>query len=372
MVFAAFLGCQRTVTGNNAGQGGISSLDVRADGSAAILSRPQENIPARRDVASALDATVSPPPHAPLPPPPESDRSRVDGGAPAWRGFLGGDDATILRRLCDSNVERIERNRGGSTISFRTWFEGGTRGLFKPQQRAEVANFRAELAAYRLSRWLGLHRVPPACGRTMTRARLQTVADSSGDSVFSERVLHELLGREETVPGAMLYWVPGPLENVAGTERWPALLDPAQPLAPGDLELAADLARLILFDFITDNVDRWSGGNILRQHLAHGDPSPMLFMDNGASFSIGTGGLGARPREQADRLARVGRMPQGLIAALRALTVTTVQTAVREDPLGTLLSEPQIAAVITRRDRVIEHVDAMIRARGESAVMLFP
>jgi hypothetical protein len=286
--------------------------------------------------------------------------------------FLGGDDEAILRRLCDAPIERIERNRGGSTISFRVWFPGGARGLFKPQQRADVANFRAELAAYRLSRALGLHRVPPACGRRVERAQLQHVADASGDAAFSERVLHELLGREDTVPGALLYWVPGPLEPVPGSDRWTELLDLAQPLAPGDADLAADLSRLVLFDFVTDNVDRWSGGNILRQHLGGQNPSAMLFMDNGASFSVGANNMGARPRDQAERLAHVQRFPRALVNALRALTADTVRSAMREDPLGALLGENQITALLARRDAVIRHVDEMIAAHGENSVMVFP
>lgn len=308
-------------------------------------------VPAAAAPASPADAAVALPARSP--------------------GFLGSDERPILRRVCDAAVERIERNRGGSTISFRVWFEGGARGLFKPQQTADVANFRAELAAYRLSRLLGLHRVPPACGRRMERARLQSVADRSGDQAFSARVMRELLGRDDTVPGAMLYWVPGPLENVPGTERWPVLLDLAQPLAPADEALAADLSLLIVFDFVIDNVDRWSGGNILRQHLAQQPPGPMLFMDNGAAFSVGANGLGARPREQGERLARVGRFSRALVAALRALTADAVAAAMREDPLGTLLGPQQIQALLRRRDRVVQHVDALIRTHGERAVLAF-
>jgi hypothetical protein len=335
-------------------------------------AEPEDAAPAPADaaapVAEPAAAPVAVPTPAPTPAPPSTPEPAGDGSA----GFLGGNDRALFRRVCDGTVERIERNRGGSTISFRVWFEGGARGLFKPQQTADVANFRAELAAYRLSQLLGLHRVPPACGRRMPRARLQQIADRSGDAAFSERVMRELLGRGDEVPGAMLYWVPGPLENVPGTARWQALLDPEQPLAEEDTELAADLARLVIFDFVTDNVDRWSGGNILRQHLPRQEPGPMLFMDNGAAFSVGTGGLGARPREQAERLARVGRLPRGLLTALRALTAESLAAAMREDPLGSALGPQQIQAVLTRRDRVLQHAEALVQARGEAAAMPFP
>jgi hypothetical protein len=95
-------------------------------------------------------------------------------------------------------------------------------------------------------------------------------------------------------------------------------------------------------------------------------------MDNGASFSAVRDGLGARPGAQAERLARVGRVPRALVEALRALTLAALSAAMHADPVGPLLSDAQLRAVLLRRDRVIEHVDAAIRERGESAVMAFP
>ncbi len=283
------------------------------------------------------------------------------------------DDEALLARMCRAPVERIERNRGGSTVSFRVWLAGGMRALFKPQQRAEVANFRAELAAYRLSRLLEQRRVPPACGRTMPREMLQRAADSSGDTAFSQRVMTELLGRTEEVPGAMLFWVPGQLEPVPGTDRYAQLLDASQPLAPDDVTLAAGLSNLLLFDFLEDNVDRWSGGNILRQHAAPGQPpGEMLFMDNGASFSAINGGLGARPSDQNARLDRVQRFSPTFLRALRRLTAASLQTAMAEDPLGPCLSETQVQAVLTRRDRIVAHADEVAAAHPGGGVFPFP
>jgi hypothetical protein len=219
---------------------------------------------------------------------------------------------------------------------------------------------------------LGLHRVPPACGRTMPRSQMQSIADRSGDVTFSERVMREILSRGDHVPGALLHWVPGPLESVPNVGRWPELLSSEHELSPDQTELAADLSRLILFDYVTDNVDRWSGGNILRQHLPDQPPGPVLFMDNGASFSPGRDGLGARPGEQSQRLSRIHRLPRGLIAALRALTAESIRNALAQDPLAPVLAEPQIQALLARRDRVISHADQLIQTRGESAVLVFP
>lgn len=293
-------------------------------------------------------------------------------GATGATSFLGVDERVILRRLCNGEVTRMQRNTGGSTLSFRVWFADGGRGLFKPQQSNSVANFRAEIAAYRMSRYLGMHRAPPACGRTMPRAMLQRTADSTGDVAFSERVMREILGRGELVPGAMIYWVPGGLENVPGSERYPDLLDTSKPLPEGDRALASDLSALILTDFINDNIDRWSGGNILRQRSSPQNPAPqMLFMDNGAAFTIGRDNLGARPADQAQRLARVTRVSRSLVARLRAMNAESLGREMRLDPLGSPVGDNGLAAILTRRDRVIAHVDALISARGEASVYAF-
>jgi hypothetical protein len=327
-------------------------------------TRTAAQAPPARDAGAAHAApTPSPVAHAP-----------ADAGTRApSRGFLGLDDDALLARICDAPIERMERNRGGSTISFRLRLEGAQKALFKPQQRASVANFRAELAAYRMSRLLGLHRVPPACGRLVSRQLLQHTADASGDAPFSQRVLTELLGREDRVPGAVLFWVPGQLEEVPDAASYPALLDLAQPLAPERAALAAELSTLIVFDLLNDNVDRWSGGNILRQRSATGaPPGAMLFMDNGASFSALNDGLGARPADQARRLQAMGRFSRSLIARLRGLTAASIAAAMADDPLGPCLSDAQIRAVLTRRDLVLARVAEATRAHPEADVLAFP
>jgi hypothetical protein len=289
------------------------------------------------------------------------------------QGFLGLNDQVILQRICNDGILRYERNRGGSTVSFKIRLDGNQKALFKPQQRAQVANFRAELAAYRMSKLLGLHRVPPACGRLVNRAALQHTADASGDATFSQRVMTELLGRDDSVPGAVLYWVPGALEPVPGVEGYATLLDVSHPLLPTEQTLAADLSSLLVFDFLNDNVDRWSGGNILRQRTQPGDsPAPMLYMDNGASFSALNDGLGARPDDQRRRLESVGKFSRSLIDRLRGLTADNVRDAMAADPLGPCLSDAQIRAVLVRRDRVIARVDALLQTHDATEVLPFP
>lgn len=365
IVFA--LGCSRgPSTAQNAAGGGVASAhDGAAGPSVADAAREADaqpaaagdGVPAEDGGERAADAGALPAEVA---------------GATGHTSFLGVDERVILRRLCDGEVTRMQRNTGGSTISFRVWFADGGRGLFKPQQTNSVANYRAEIAAYRVSRALGLHRAPPACGRMMPRSMLQRTADATGDVAFSERVMREVLGRGDQVPGAMIYWISGGLESVPGSDRYPELLDPTRPLAEADRALAQDLSALILTDFINDNIDRWSGGNILRQRATPQNPSPpMLFMDNGAAFTVGADNLGARPTEQAQRLARVGRFSRSLVARLRSLDAASLAREMRLDPLGSPVGDAGIAAILARRDRLLRHVDGVVAARGEAAAYAF-
>jgi hypothetical protein len=366
---ASFLGgrCSRTET----------PADNARDAPAA--SPADAASPVAVDASGGRSSSAAPPTADAAPPSTLDASDGVEGGAaPSVAGadgsssFLGTDERVILRRLCDAEVVRMQRNTGGSTLSFRVWFADGGRGLFKPQQTNSVANFRAEIAAYRMSRFLGLHRAPPACGRALPRSMLQRTADATGDMPFSERVMREVLGRGDNVPGAMIYWVPGGLENVPGSERYPDLLDTSKPLADGDRALAADLSALILVDFINDNIDRWSGGNILRQRATAQNPAPpMLFMDNGAAFTIGRDNMGARPTDQSQRLSRISRVSRSLLARLRAMSADSLSREMRLDPLGSPVGDNGIAAILARRDRLVAHVDAMIAARGEAAVYAF-
>src|SRR5215467_12639717 len=79
--------------------------------------------------------------------------------------FLGIKDEILLEPLLTHEVTRVKFNRGGSSISLRLDFEGGGRAAFKPEQTNSQTVPRKEIAAYRMSRLLGLDAVSPAVGR---------------------------------------------------------------------------------------------------------------------------------------------------------------------------------------------------------------
>src|SRR5262245_13858621 len=86
--------------------------------------------------------------------------------------FLGMSDELLLERVRTQPITRFKLNHGGSSLSFRVEFADGSRAAWKPMQTNMQSVPRKEVAAYRLNRLLGLHAVPPAAPRAVTREEL--------------------------------------------------------------------------------------------------------------------------------------------------------------------------------------------------------
>ena len=127
----------------------------------------------------------------------------------------------------------------------------------------------------------------------------------------------------------------------------------------------AQLSRMILFDFIVDDVDRWSGGNIKTSP----DRTVVYFMDNSFSFS--------RNGQGHDRvrtyLRRTSTFSRRLASRLRTLTREDIVEALHDiGPLAPLLGDEQIDAILARRDYALGYIDEQIARRGDDAVLAFP
>ena len=135
-------------------------------------------------------------------------------------------------------------------------------------------------------------------------------------------------------------------------------------MPPEARNLITQLGAMIVFDALVDNDDRWSGGNILMSP----DRQVLYTMDNTFTFS----------REWSDRpayaLKKCQVFSRALVARIRGLTLAQLEAAVRvtEPRAGSpsmLLTDEELAAVLMRRDRIVEHIDRMIAEYGESAVL---
>jgi hypothetical protein len=170
-----------------------------------------------------------------------------------------------------------------------------------------------------------------------------------------------------SVEGAAIFWIDGLRDAVVagGEGRANALraLGTSEPLPP----LAAELSDMLVFDALIGNWDRWSGANV--QSDAAG--RVLYIRDNDAGFG---------PRLPAARetaifapLRRCQRFSRRLIEQLRVLTRESFEHELSQNPgLAGRSAELGIAGVFERRERVLQHVQALIDVHGEDNVLTLP
>ena len=235
-------------------------------GGASEALRP-EAVRGRLWLPSAPDV----PPFEPAPDGQEPEPAPLD---PSPR-FLGQLDDEILNRICKSPVKALKPLGGGSSITLKVTFDSGTQAALKPEQ-VKVTRYQSEIAAYRLSRALGLAKVPPSCVRMFPKEQL--LAGMPKD--LAERMQNELIvNAKGEVACAIIAWVPK-LHGLRleSADWWRPLLQKNQPIPAGKRIRLLDISTLILFDYLILNQDRWSGGN------THESDGQMVFIDQGAGF----------------------------------------------------------------------------------------
>jgi len=302
--------------------------------------------------------------------------------------FLGAADAPILEVLARSEITRIERGSGGRSLAFRLTFQDGSRGYFKPPQTFSGSHFYAEIAAYHLDRALGLGRVPPTIGRRIAWEGLAAMA--AGDARVSEAIVDR-----DHVCGSLSYWVPErlvPIQLGLGWESW-ARFGPAPLVSPfqrarvyasqaagetpisdvSDLrqasatpdtdDRAAELSDMVLFDYLTENIDRWGGD--YTNVRTRGPGGALVFLDNAAGF-IDAGQVS--PSFMDARLHAIQRFRRSTVEAIRSFSIESYHARVEADVCAPILTDRMYAQLEERRATLLAHVDRMLAEHGESAL----
>ena len=170
--------------------------------------------------------------------------------------------------------------------------------------------------------------------------------------------------------GTASYWIPiikdSGFDTPEGRQLGQVWLSQGQPVPAERVPMAAQLSDLVVFDFLTANPDRYSGGNMKMSP----DGRQLFFMDNTMSFFVDPDG-NQRNREALQKTQRFSR---ALYEALGRITGPTLEKALTEE-MGTpyeILTPAEIAAVVSRRDAVHQHVDGLIAEFGERKVLVFP
>lgn len=288
--------------------------------------------------------------------------------------FDGIGDEYLLEPLRGAEIVRVKKNTGGSSLSFRIDFANGARAAFKPRQINWQSVPRREVAAYRINRLLGLSTVAPAIGARFPVAELYAKLDPDSRFVIP-RIQAEMIVDGEYVTGELQWWIPVithaevsgfRIDSVEGIVTWKRHLTAGEPIPHRDWRMTSQISDMVLFDFLINNPDRWSGGNA----RANGDGSVLYFMDNTMSFGSSTLG---HPKTRV-YFERAQKFSRKLVERLRELDEDEVRAALAGDvePWDALLEDDEIAAMMVRRDHALAYIDALIAVHGEDEVLVFP
>lgn len=282
--------------------------------------------------------------------------------------FLGMSDDLLLDRLRAQPVTRLKLNRGGSSLSFRVDFADGSRAAWKPAQTNAQTVPRKEVAAYRLNRLLGLNAVPPAVPRSISRDDLMGLLHPESQFALPRIRAETIVGPNGQVSGEASYWIPvikdSPFDTPAGRVVLAGWLTQGQPIPFEHRAMAVQIAKLVVFDFLTANPDRYSGGNM----KTSADGSQLFFMDNTMSFFLDPDG----PEKNRQSLLRTQRFSRALHQALARVEAPNLRRWLHEDNGTEILTEAEIRAVVQRRQFVEKYVADLSKQFGEENVLCFP
>jgi hypothetical protein len=289
---------------------------------------------------------------------------------------FGASDETLLAPLGATAVVRVKPNKGGTSLSLRLDFESGATAVFKPEQIHPQSNPRREIAAFRMDRLLGIGRVQPAKAIRFAHEALVGAADPQWRTYTTNRINNEAIVRKGEIRGVVSWWIPEvrdlkigafKADEPEGRRIWESYLQIGAQV-PTELQpVIEQLSTLVVFDVLIDNADRWSGANT----KASPDGTTLYFMDNTLSFSRFKNGH----ETNLAPLRKIQVFPRALVGKLRALTLDTVKAAIdvgNDEGLAPLLDDVELRAILSRRNHMLAHIDALIEEHGEDAVLALP
>lgn len=286
------------------------------------------------------------------------------GGAGTGTG-TGEEDAGSAKTGSEDDYARAKplsgKSIGHTSVVFKLKLEGRLDAAYKPRSKVGKGRYRGEIAAYRLATALGLPNVPPAYARSFDLAALQSAVGH--EAIFAE-VVPEADG---SVHGALIPWIKDldfiALEKDPWRTRWHNWLAKGLPIATDYMGMASQVSTMIVFDYVTGNWDRWSGGNVGKLP----SENRILYIDNDGAF------FDPPPAPALERqlgiLEKVDRFSRRFVTKLREIDV---RAAIGDEMPGTpLLSAQVLAQVEERRKKALAIIDAKTQANTPAETFFF-
>jgi hypothetical protein len=225
-----------------------------------------------------------------------------------------GHEHEIEKMLAEGKVLKLEAVPIGVTKPQRATLEGepamrfAWKALRPGYSKGFMESYKAEIAAYKFDRMLGLNMVPPIVERNMNGS-----------------------------DGAAVLWV----ENTRG---WSVEKPPQGPEPKWSLQLT----RMKMFDLIIANIDR-NQGNLIYDSDWH-----LFLIDHSRAF-IG--------KKDLKGMAPLGRVDRDLWNKMAALTIEDLDRG-----LGKWVGTNEKKAILIRRDLMAKQITEMVAKRGEKSV----
>ena len=307
----------------------------------------------------------------------------------------------------DKEIDQIRALGGGKSVSFKLRKDGKNLYAFKPAQTEWGEGWRSEIAAYLMCEALSCNfNIPESLPARISREHFDELYGrhtSPKQSAYKNR-FGELTWVTEKGPdgqereylyGVIKEWVPGFVEwPIEYQDTWRSLVDSEQKLSNLDRsfnaafaslrikqqrkywfpisreregvttrEIARGLSSLTLFDFLTNNWDRYSQVEAYYGVNNHFKDGQFLSLDNGAAFHL------QAMLVTRQRFAIVSRFSERFVTGIRMMRPEQFDPIFF--PSGSKEARTRLEVFWSQREKALARIDELVEERGEDKVLCF-
>lgn len=283
--------------------------------------------------------------------------ARAQNSPVATRTYRGRSEDEWLTLMATRPAQRMVSRHSSTAVVYCLDLGDGVLTAFKAERPRQETWWRHEIVSYRLAKLLGIdNRVPPVVGKRVP-------ATVFGRYAASDRLV---IQSDQQIRGSAAVWVPNlrgeQLHTPERRREWMGWMQPGAVIPAASRERARQISEVLLFDWLMANSDRWNCCNIPVD-----EGSQLVVRDN-------DGGWFLPIISRVNEPDMVRRLSRRVWERLRATDGAALRAEVERDPLRSenLLGRAEYAAYDRRHERVVAHVEGLIRRWGEPAVLAWP